>query len=102
MKIKILRFCVLFQRWSYAVPLLCYLLFFCMIWTLSVPLKPVKEIKKEYENSIDNEFQRNVKNSNFNSDNSLLDEKNEYLVNVNDKDNKNKDQTEILEDVFKR
>lgn len=108
MRIKILHYSVFFQRWSFVVPLLCYLTFFCMIWVLSVPLKsnlstvPVK-IKTQ---GVEDTFNVNLKNSNFNSDRtaeeSLLNEKNEYLVNVNDKDNKHKNQAEILEDVFKR
>lgn len=80
-----------------------------MIWTLSVPLK--SNLAKNQQINIKSQgsedaFSANLKNSNFNSDRraeeSLLNEKNEYLVNVNDKDNKHKNQAEILEDVFKR
>lgn len=104
MRFKILQYRVLFQRWSYVVPLLCYLLFFCMIWMLSVPLKPGKQIKLK-EQGAEDVFKTNLKNSNFNSEKDVeipTNEKNEYLVNVNDKDNKHKNQVEILEDVFRR
>lgn len=49
-----------------------------------------------------------MKNSNFNSDkvmpeNEATEEsKNEYLVDTNNKDNANKDQNEILQNVFTR
>lgn len=94
-------------RWSYTVPILCYMAFFFMIWMLAVPLKPnikiVKDIKVEPP---EDSFEVRMKNSNFNSDKkTVVDdevEKNEYLVNVNDEENKKKDKTEILKEVFKK
>ncbi|XP_017784781.1 PREDICTED: 45 kDa calcium-binding protein isoform X2 [Nicrophorus vespilloides] len=100
------------HRWSFTVPILCYILFFIMIWTLSVPLKPNIRIEipndtpMELKRGVEDTFEIRMKNSNFNSDknaeDNLLNEKNEYLINVNNKENINKDQTEILEDVFKK
>lgn len=91
-------------RWSYTVPILCYVVFFLMIWMLSVPLKPnikiVKDIKVEPP---EDSFEIRMKNSNFNSDKKLVEEaeeKNEYLVNVNDEENFKKDKTQILKEVF--
>lgn len=105
MRLKIVPYSVLFERWSYVVPLLCYVLFFCMIWMLSLPLKPDKQIILK-ERKAEDIFEANLKNSNFDSEKSVKEifsnEKNEYLVNVNDKDNKDKNQVEILEDVFRR
>lgn len=49
-------------------------------------------------------FDMKMRNSNFNSDkraeDTLLNEKSEYLVNVNDHENLHKDRTQILMDVF--
>lgn len=78
-----------------------------MIWMLSVPLKPnikiVKDIKVEPP---EDSFEVRMKNSNFNSDQKNVDEeieeKNEYLVNVNDEENSKKDKTQILKEVFKK
>lgn len=100
MRFKVLKYNVLFQRWSYVVPLLCYLLFFCMIWTLSVPLKPISQTTSNQQEA--KNIYKMSKNTNINSEKDILNEKNEYLVNVNDENNKNKNQVEILEDVFKR
>lgn len=93
-------------RWSYTVPVLCYMAFFFMIWMLAVPLKPniriVKDIKVEPP---EDSFEIRMKNSNFNSDKRAVDEaeeKNEYLVNVNDEENSKKDKAEILKDVFQK
>lgn len=78
--------------------------FFFMIWMLAVPLKPniriVKDIKVEPP---EDSFEIRMKNSNFNSDKKAVeeaDQKNEYLVNVNDEENSKKDKTEILKEVF--
>lgn len=88
------------ERWSFATPLLCYLVLFCTMRMLSVPLKPQK--KREEEKKAENTLEVNIKNSNFNSDGVGVEERNEYLVNVNDGDNRHKDQGEILQDVFNR
>lgn len=76
-----------------------------MIWIMSVPLKPGKQTKLKDEGA-QNVFKANLQNSNFNSESNvkeiLSDERNEYLVNVNDKDNKYKDPADILEDVFRK
>lgn len=76
-----------------------------MIWLMSVPLKPGKQINRK-EEEVQNVFKANLQNSNFNSESNvkeiLSDERNEYLVNVNDKDNKYKDPADILEDVFRK
>lgn len=77
-----------------------------MIWMLSVPLKPnikiVKDIKVEPP---EDSFEIRMKNSNFNSDKKAVEEaeeKNEYLINVNDEQNSKKDKTEILKEVFQK
>lgn len=77
-----------------------------MIWMLAVPLKPniriVKDIKVEPP---EDSFEIRMKNSNFNSDRKAVEEaeeKNEYLVNVNDEENSKKDKTEILKEVFQK
>ena len=74
---------------------------------LSVPLKPIKIVKEIPIHKPEDTFEIRMKNSNFNSDrkdgeNNLLNNKNEYLINVNANENANKDQTEILQEVFKR
>lgn len=91
-------------RWSYTVPVLCYFTFFLMIWILSLPLKPINTVK-EIRTRSEESFEIRLKNSNFNSDKrdgdkSLLNNKNEYLINVNGDENVDKDQTEILREVF--
>lgn len=98
---------ILLLRWSYTVPVLCYITFFLTIWMLSVPLKPIKIVKELRIDKPEDSFEIRMKNSNFNSDrkegeNNLLNNKNEYLINVNTNENVNKGQTEILQDVFKR
>lgn len=77
-----------------------------MIWMLSVPLKPnikiVKDIKVEPP---EDSFEIRMKNSNFNSDKKVVEEteeKNEYLVNLNDEENYKKDKTQILKEVFNK
>lgn len=77
-----------------------------MMWMLSVPLKSniqiVKDIKVEPP---EDSFEIRMKNSNFNSDKKAAEEaeeKNEYLVNVNDEENAKKDKTEILKEVFQK
>lgn len=102
----------LFLRWSYSVPLLSYLAFFLLIWTLSLPLSPFTRrgtaILNTQWNKPEDSFEIRMKNSNFNSDkvmpeNEATEEsKNEYLVDTNNKDNANKDQNEILQNVFTR
>ncbi|KAJ8951906.1 hypothetical protein NQ318_019885 [Aromia moschata] len=92
-------------RWSYTVPVLCYVAFFLMIWTLAVPLKPTLKAPKNVgvRRPVEDTFEVRIRNSNFNSDRKgggSLDEKNEYLVNVNDEENSKKDKAEILADVF--
>lgn len=96
----------IFLRWSYTVPLLCYIVFFITIWMLAVPLKPIK-IQKEINLQPEDTFEIRIKNSNFNSDginnennNQILYEKNEYLINTNSIENNHKDKTEILQEVF--
>lgn len=105
------KYNIVFERWSFTVPILCYVLLFCMIWILSVPLKPTINIKiPESENAnqkLEDTFEIKMKNSNFNSDkveseNKILNDKNEYLVNVNNEENVHRDQADILEDVFKK
>lgn len=98
---------ILLLRWSYTVPILCYVVFFFTIWMLSVPLKPIKIVKEIHINKPGESFAIRMKNSNFNSDrkeaeNLILNDKNEYLVNVNNNENIGKDQTEILKEVFTR
>lgn len=99
---------LIFLRWSYTVPLLCYIVFFITIWMLAVPLKPIK-IRKEINLQPEDTFEIRIKNSNFNSDannnvnhQAVLDEKNEYLINVNSIENEHKDKTEILQEVFSK
>ncbi|XP_044751501.1 45 kDa calcium-binding protein [Coccinella septempunctata] len=102
----------LFLRWSYSVPLLSYLAFFLLIWTLSLPLSPFTRrstiILNSQWNKPEDSFEIRMKNSNFNSDKVISDNevteesKNEYLVNTNNKENVNKNQNEILQDVFSR
>lgn len=93
-------------RWSYTVPILCYVVFFFMIWILSVPLKPnIKIVKNIKVEPPEDSFEVRMKNSNFNSDKKIVDEeeeKNEYLVNLNDEENLNKDKTQILKEVFEK
>ncbi|KAK9879605.1 hypothetical protein WA026_006670 [Henosepilachna vigintioctopunctata] len=111
MKYKKLTNSSLLLRWSYSVPLLSYLSFCLLIWTLSLPLSPFTRntvlIDRQW-NRIEDSFEIRLKNSNFNSDkmkggDKLTEEnKNEYLVNVNNKDNVNKNQNDILQDVFSR
>lgn len=98
------KFVVLFERWSYKFSLVCYLLFFLMIWMLSVPLKShvrydVPSINFASNKKIEDTFEIKLKNSNFNSDNI---DNSEYLVNMNNNENIHKDQTDILMDVFNK
>lgn len=101
----------LFHRWSYGVPLLCYVTFLCLIWMLSLPLKSNLSTHRDVNTKThgleeENAFHVKIRNSNFNSDknveDALLNDKNEYLVNVNDHENLHKDRTQILEEVFKK
>ncbi|KAL3283631.1 hypothetical protein HHI36_006770 [Cryptolaemus montrouzieri] len=103
----------LLLRWSYSVPLLSYLSFFLLIWTLSLPLSPFTRrntvlIDDRQWNKIEDSFEIRMKNSNFNSDKMKIgipvteEDKNEYLVNVNNKANENRNQNDILQDVFSR
>lgn len=97
---------------SYSVPLLSYLAFFLLIWTLSLPLSPLTRrsavVLEEQWHKPEDSFEIRMKNSNFNSDKvkpeieATEEAKNEYLVNTNNKDNFNKNQNEILQDVFSR
>lgn len=111
MKLKANKRLNIFERWSFAVPVLCYLTFFSMIWILSVPLKSsanvvVQDDLQYYaKQKLEDTFEIKMKNSNFNSDrdegeNQLLNVKGEYLVNLNN--NIHVDPSAILEDVFKR
>lgn len=96
---------IIFLRWSYTVPVLCYLTFFLMIWMMSVPLKPIKIVKEIHIPKDEDSFEIRMKNSNFNSDkqdDNLLNNKNEYLVNVNNNENQDKDQGQILSEVFRK
>lgn len=105
------KYYLIFERWSFTVPILCYLVLFCMIWILSVPLKPTINLKipdrdKEPQ-KLEDTFEIKIKNSNFNSDkidseSKILSDKNEYLVNVNNEENVHRNQADILEDVFKK
>lgn len=108
------KFRVIFKRWSFSVPPLFYIVFYCAIWLLSVPLRSNITIKipnhAEYvinKRSLEDSFEIRMKNSNFNSDlkgnrDAVLSEKNEYLVNVNNNENYNKNENEILEEVFRK
>lgn len=105
------KYYLIFERWSFAVPILCYLVLFCMIWILSVPLKPTINLKipdrDKDTQKLEDTFEIKIKNSNFNSDkidseSKILSDKNEYLVNVNNEENVHKNQADILEDVFKK
>lgn len=91
-------------RWSYTVPILCYILFILMTWMLTVPLRP--RVKPPNPDSpLEDSFEIRIKNSNFNSDRNFVEpvaEKNEYLVNVNAVENARKGQTQILIEVFKQ
>lgn len=94
-------------RWSYTVPILCYIAFFFMIWMLAVPLKPKIKISKEIKlQPPEDSFEIRIKNSNFDSDRkgeqNLLEDRNEYLVNVNNEENSSKDKTQILTEVFEK
>lgn len=112
MELKLTKTLNLFERWSYVVPILCYLAFFSMIWILSLPLKSNTNLEiSDDENfyskeKLEDTFEIRIKNSNFNSDkevaeNELLNTKTEYLVNFNSYRNKyGTDQTKILEEVF--
>ncbi|CAG9835298.1 unnamed protein product [Diabrotica balteata] len=86
-------------RWSYTVPILCYLAFFVMIWMLAVPLKHNIKIVKDLKVNVEDSFEIRIKNSNFNTDKrgeeELID-KNEYLVDFN------KDGTRTLMEVFEK
>ncbi|CAH1175998.1 unnamed protein product [Phaedon cochleariae] len=94
-------------RWSYTVPILCYLTFFFMIWMLAVPLKPNRAIVKELRVDVHpaDSFEIRIKNSNFNTDKKNADDesdKNEYLINANDEENYRKDNSKILMEVFEK
>lgn len=105
----------LFERWTFAVPILFYGLFFYAIWALSVPLKSGNKSLKNDRDVIDlfarrkleESFEVKIKNSNFNSDkaiaeNQLFNVKNEYLVNLEPEGLGNVNPTAVLEDVFKK
>lgn len=107
------RYVILFDRWSYAATLLCYIAFFLIIWILRVPLKRTSDYPEQFKtpllrkNQLEDSFVIKMKNSNFNSDKSdnigtLLNEKKEYLVNPNNNDNLHKDHVDILTSVFIR
>ncbi|CAG9862979.1 unnamed protein product [Phyllotreta striolata] len=91
-------------RWSYTVPILCYIAFFLMIWMLAVPLKQNIKIVKKLNIDAEDSFEIRIKNSNFNTDKKPIsediDQKNEYLVNTDDEEYLNKDSTRILTEVF--
>ncbi|XP_056645592.1 45 kDa calcium-binding protein [Diorhabda sublineata] len=92
-------------RWSYTVPVLCYLAFFFMIWMLAVPLKQNIKIVKDLKLDPEDSFEIRIKNSNFNTDKKggqEFVERNEYLVNSNDEEYTNKDSTKILMEVFQK
>lgn len=93
---------VVLLRWTYTVPLLCYVAFFVMIWMLSVPLKPPKETVKHIGDRSEDTFEIRIKNSNFDSDKKPeeYEERNEYLINANNAENAHKDKTDILKEVF--
>ncbi|XP_019874233.1 45 kDa calcium-binding protein [Aethina tumida] len=93
---------VVLLRWTYTVPLLCYVAFFVMIWMLSVPLKPPKETVKHIGDRPEDTFEIRIKNSNFDSDKKPeeYEERNEYLINANNAENAHKDKTDILKEVF--
>ncbi|XP_030750181.1 45 kDa calcium-binding protein [Sitophilus oryzae] len=93
-------------RWSYTVPILCYVLFMVMIWMLTVPLKPNLELTNSLQGNqrLEDTFEIRIKNSNFNSDKAVepSEDKNEYLVNVNNAENARKTEQDILTEVFKQ
>ncbi|KAF7285214.1 hypothetical protein GWI33_011537 [Rhynchophorus ferrugineus] len=91
-------------RWSYTVPILCYVLFMVMIWMLTVPLKPNIKPKYPLADKLEDTFEIRIKNSNFNSDKAVepSEEKNEYLVNVNNAENVRKSEKQILTEVFRQ
>ncbi|KAG5889321.1 hypothetical protein JTB14_027469 [Gonioctena quinquepunctata] len=93
-------------RWSYTVPILCYIAFFFVIWMLAVPLKHnIRTITEIKVDPPEDSFEIRMRNSNFNTDKKAEEgdeEKNEYLVNANDEDNFRKDQAEILMEVFEK
>lgn len=92
-------------RWSYTVPILCYMAFLFMIWMLAVPLKQNIKIVKELNVDSEDTFEIRIKNSNFNTDKKPeeeIEQKNEYLVNVDDEEYLNKDSTRILMEVFEK
>lgn len=100
----------IFERWSFAVPVLTYGTFLCMISILSLPLRPnVKMIIENDENinaKLEDSFIIKMKNSNFNSDKNndgdkILSDKNEYLVSLNNNE-VHRDETVILTDVFRK
>lgn len=103
------------HRWSVVVCLFCYATFFCMIYFLPVQLKsnirvnfPLESPMNLRPGGYEDTFEIRIKNSNFNSDvkdeneSRFINNKNEYLVNVNNDENVDKDQTQILEEVFKK
>lgn len=65
-------------------------------------------VSDNLNSKLEDTFEIKMKNSNFNSDNKvdsenkILNDKNEYLVNVNNEENIHRDQADILEDVFKK
>lgn len=114
---------LLCQRWSFPFPIFCYLGLMLTFWLLSVPLKPHIRIRIPNDSPMDirlgaeDTFEIRLKNSNFNSDDNnknpsgggdeknadpMNDPRNEYLINVDNKENLHKDQAEILEEVFRK
>ncbi|KAF5303096.1 hypothetical protein FQR65_LT08428 [Abscondita terminalis] len=99
-----------FRRWSCVVSILCYLIFFGLIWTTSVPLKSNKNINVgvEYEDrNLEDSFVIKIKNSNFNSDTldvdtQFLNIKGDYLDNLNYNNAMHIDSNAILRDVFRK
>lgn len=97
-------------RWSYIAPLLCYGTLLMLIWNLSLPLSPITrkiENNDKNLNKIEETFairldKNDPSKSNLNNLKTNVEDKNEYLVNVNNQENYHKDQTEILKDVFKK
>ncbi|KAL1512455.1 hypothetical protein ABEB36_002043 [Hypothenemus hampei] len=92
-------------RWSYTVPIFCYTLFILMTSMISLPLRPQQLIlSREIQSPspVEDSFEIRIKNSDFNSDIDIpLDGgKNEYLVNVNNRQNVQKGQTQLLTEVF--
>ncbi|XP_022913645.1 45 kDa calcium-binding protein [Onthophagus taurus] len=103
----------IFERWSYSVPLFCYMVFLCVMVFLPVPLRSSITIKIDdmdvtLKRSLEETFIVKMRNSNFKTDggeryrDESLSDKNEYLVNVNNNENFNKEQNDILMDVFKK